>query len=432
MRIPKPELTIFQKMLVAPLLGVLFYSAYVLFIYSEYPVSRSAIKEIRAVYLPALEFAGSNVILFDSITGAFKDAVLAGEEEWVRNTDKKKAEIERNLAQLSTYAPIIDVQEVKRIKLAFGLYYGDAYALSMMMLHGDGDAGAEKVDHLIDHVERHHDQVSAEIGNLKANLERRFSQQIDGINERTKLQVTVAAALGLMLIFLVIGVTFIMSISTRSSLREINRAMKNMAQDTPDFSRRLVCESADELGELVGWFNLLSDKLENDYKQIELLSITDKLTQLYNRTKTDELFHIEINKVRRYPGALSVILLDIDHFKLVNDNYGHQMGDFVLQRLANILRNNVRDTDHVGRWGGEEFIVLSPNTNLAQAGLLAEKLRASFASFLFKEVGHQTGSFGVATYQEGDDEGLMTKRADHCLYIAKQQGRNQVVDETSL
>lgn len=423
-------MSIFQKMLVAPLAGVVLYSVYLAFIYDEQKASRQAIEEIRAVYLPLLELSGRNVLLFDAIASALKDAVLAGEIEWVQNTRRDKAQIDDNLARLQTYAPVVTTEEATRIQENFQRYYDNAHALAMILLGENSDTA--RINELIENVERYHGQAAADFDRLRAELLERFSQRIDDTQQRLRRQVLIAAALGVVLIVVIVGVTFVMSLSTRKALREVNLALRNMAQDKPDFSRRLTRASNDELGELVGWFNLLADKLESDHKQIELLSITDKLTQLYNRTKIDELFQLELNKVRRYGEALAVILIDLDHFKSVNDTYGHQAGDQVLRELAGILRSNLRDTDHVGRWGGEEFIVLAPNTDLEQASRLAEKLRAAIAGHAFTEVGGRTGSFGVASHHDGDDEDTLTKRADACLYVSKKQGRNQVVNETAL
>ncbi len=425
MTIGKPALTIFQKMLVAPLVGVLLYSAYLLFAYQEQQANSGRIEEIRAVYLPALELAGGNAIVFDAIVASFKDAVLAGEEQWVHDTGKELARIEDNLTRLSTYAPVVDKQRVDRLRGVFRQYYGNAHALSMAMLRKS--SGAEDLDRLIENVERYHGQASAEFERMKSDLQAGFSRRIDETNQRLHRQVMIAIGLGAVLIVVIVGVTFVMSLSTRNALGEVNMALKNMAQDRPDFSRRLARASNDELGELVGWFNQLADKLESDHKVIERLSVTDKLTQLYNRTKIDELFLLELGKARRYGNVLSVVLLDLDHFKEVNDTYGHQAGDLVLRNLAETLRRNVRESDHVGRWGGEEFVILAPSTDLEQARALAEKLRVAIAGHDFAEVGHKTASFGVATWRDGDDEDSMTKRADECLYMAKGEGRNRVV-----
>lgn len=421
----KPALTIFQKMLVAPLVGVLLYSAYLFFSHHERQAGSGAIEEIRTIYLPALDLAGGNVIVFDTMVSTFKDAVLAGEEEWVRNTGKEKARIEANLAHLEGHVPVVDPARVRQLRAALVRYHENAHALSLAMLRGDTDT--ERANHLIENVERYHGQARAGFQGMKVDLQDGFTRRVDETLQRSRFQLMAATGLGVALIVVILGVTFAMSLSTRDALREVNQTFKNMAQDRPDFSRRLTRASRDELGELVGWFNLLSDKLENDHKQIERLSITDKLTQLYNRTRIDELFLLELSKARRYGYPLSVILLDLDHFKAVNDTWGHQTGDRVLRELADILRHNVRDTDHVGRWGGEEFVILAPNTRPDPALAMAEKLRAAIAAHTFPEVGHKTGSFGVASYLDGDDEDSMTRRADEHLYAAKKQGRDRVV-----
>ena len=430
MTIPRPTLTIFQKMLVAPLVGVLLYSAFLAYLFEQQQTAHKRIERIRTLYLPVLEIAGGNVVLFDTLAGNFKDAVLAGEMEWVRNTRKEKERIEDSLARLDRYGLAVSSAEVAQVRGVFRRYYDSAYALSLAMLGGHVDAEAS--NRLIEDVERFHRDAVSSFADLRAAVNARFSGQIAEINDRLQYQVIIAASFGVVLILVILGATFAMSLSTRRSLREVNQAFMNMARDTPDFSRRLARDSEDELGELIRWFNLLADKLEANFKQIELLSITDKLTQLYNRAKIEELFQLELGKARRYGEQLTVILLDVDHFKAVNDSLGHQVGDQVLRDIAEVLRQNVRSTDHVGRWGGEEFVVLLPNTDLKQGAQLAEKLREKIAAFEFTGAGRKTGSLGVATFREGDDADAMTKRADDCLYRAKSQGRDQVVDELML
>ena len=122
--------------------------------------------------------------------------------------------------------------------------------------------------------------------------------------------------------------------------------------------------SDDEMGELVDSFNLLTEKLERDYRAIEQLSITDKLTQLYNRAKMEELFEMELNQIQRYQIPFSIILIDLDHFKSVNDTYGHAVGDLVIVSLARLLSQNLSSVDIVGRYGGEEFAVILPGSTI--------------------------------------------------------------------
>lgn len=422
-------LSIFQKMLIAPLAGVLLYAAYLINIYEEQKTNRQSIEQIRSLQLPVMGFASENVLLFGTLAAKFKDAVLANEQEWVSNTRKEREQIEGNLAQLARYTPIIAPDELAAVRGSFERYYDNAFTLAQAMLRGNTDS--EESNRLIENVERYHGQAASAFGVMHAELYARFSRRIDEINARLQRQVMIAAGLGVALIVIIAGLTFVISLSTRKALREVNAAFRNMAQETPDFSRRLQRTSNDELGELIGWFNQLADKLEGNYKQIEQLSIVDKLTQLYNRAKIDKLLHLELGKVRRQGCELAVILIDLDHFKAVNDSFGHLVGDTVLRELADLLRRSVRSTDHVGRWGGEEFIVLLPDTNLANGCQLAEKLRASVAACDFSVVGRKTASFGVASCRDGDDDDALIKRADDCLYAAKHQGRNRVVGESA-
>lgn len=156
-------------------------------------------------------------------------------------------------------------------------------------------------------------------------------------------------------------------------------------------------------------------------------SETDILTGLPNRYRLDRELALEVERSLRYKEPFSVILVDIDYFKEVNDNYGHQIGDLVLQEFAQILSNNIRATDIVGRWGGEEFLIVCSQTNADGALALAENLRKIIENFSFNTVAHKTASFGVTSYCENISTNLLFKNVDDALYRAKESGRNKVV-----
>lgn len=164
-------------------------------------------------------------------------------------------------------------------------------------------------------------------------------------------------------------------------------------------------------------------------RELEVLSVTDKLTALFNRVKLDRVLTAELARAHRYGSALSVVMLDIDHFKVVNDPFGHNIGDDVLVDIADTLRVSVRNSDTVGRWGGEEFLVILPSTDLDQAGAVAEKVRGRVADLKLPTVGQVTVSLGVAEYQAGDTEQQLVARADIALYAAKEGGRNRVCQD---
>ena len=154
--------------------------------------------------------------------------------------------------------------------------------------------------------------------------------------------------------------------------------------------------------------------------------MTDKLTGLYNRLKLDELMLIKIEAFRRYNVDFSIILLDIDNFKSVNDTYGHDVGDYVLQTIAKTLRTHIRITDIIGRWGGEEFLIICNNTNLDNSKILAENIRKIVENIKFDKVGNKTISLGLSEFQKDDDVKSIFKRADDALYEAKTTGKNKV------
>lgn len=171
---------------------------------------------------------------------------------------------------------------------------------------------------------------------------------------------------------------------------------------------------------------LRTEELLVKNRELERLSVTDPLTGLYNRLKLDQLLALEIARSQRFSTSFATVLLDIDKFKFVNDTHGHQAGDQVLVELAGILTDHTRDLDHVGRWGGEEFLVIASNTELDGARELAEKLRQRVADHRFPKVGEKTASFGIAAYHVGESVTDLIARADLALYRAKESGRNRV------
>jgi len=161
--------------------------------------------------------------------------------------------------------------------------------------------------------------------------------------------------------------------------------------------------------------------------QLEILSNTDKLTGIHNRLKLDDILEYEKKMFDRDQLPLSIIMFDLDHFKNVNDNYGHKRGDEVLKSVAKIVTQTKRESDTFGRWGGEEFLVICPDTTLEGARALAEKLRAAIEAYEFSEIISLTASFGVAQFEKYDSIVKVFDKADKALYQAKAHGRNSVV-----
>jgi diguanylate cyclase (GGDEF)-like protein len=165
-------------------------------------------------------------------------------------------------------------------------------------------------------------------------------------------------------------------------------------------------------------------ELEELARNLDLRATTDPLTGLFNRSKIDHQLTREMARSQRYHVPLSLILYDIDHFKSVNDTYGHQAGDRVLVQLSRLVGEHIRKSDILARWGGEEFMILVPEATGAMAVRLAENLRDAVREFAFETA--VTCSFGVAQFRNEDDMETFIARADGALYQAKINGRDRV------
>ena len=161
-------------------------------------------------------------------------------------------------------------------------------------------------------------------------------------------------------------------------------------------------------------------------QRLERLATRDHLTGLWNRYRMEEAIDHEVSVAERYARPCALIMFDIDHFKHFNDTWGHEAGDKVLVEVARTVSTQLRDTDHVGRWGGEEFIVLAANTVLEGATQLAERLRVAIERLKIRDYGRVTASFGVAMHREGEQRRDLVSRADLAQYAAKKGGRNRV------
>jgi len=228
--------------------------------------------------------------------------------------------------------------------------------------------------------------------------------------------------------------------SMAGALKNLDAALRHLTWQTQRVAAGDFTQRVDFMGEFSEAFNSMvvaldearakleasNALLEAQKVQLEKLATTDALTDAFNRRKFNELTLAELERVRRYGRPLSLFILDIDHFKRVNDTYGHEAGDQVLVTLAGLLRAGIRATDSLARWGGEEFVVLSPGVTADGEAHLAERLRAAAAAHDHASVGTVTASFGVAEHSPGETPDELFARADRALYRAKDGGRNRV------
>lgn len=290
------------------------------------------------------------------------------------------------------------------------------------------------------------DPISQELKALSGAEAARFKARIEWISVVAGGVILLSTVLGMVCAF---GIASLINASVTRKIVDMTKVAAEMRAGNLNVTVK--AESDDEIGVLADTFNSMSrrvkdlvENLEDKVRQrtreldstnreldrknheLEVLSLTDRLTGLCNRRKLDETLRMEMRRFKRYRTPFSLVMLDVDHFKVVNDTHGHQVGDAVLARLADTLTGHARETDIVGRWGGEEFLVVCPETGTDTAMRVAERLRREVEETVFPLAGRITASFGVTECDPGDDVQALLARVDRALYKAKRDGRNHV------
>ena len=200
--------------------------------------------------------------------------------------------------------------------------------------------------------------------------------------------------------------------------------IKNYKKDRGDYWIKITIDPLfDEHGEKIGYSSYREDI--TDKKELEYISTHDALTTIYNRGHFKKELSKKINSAKRYDQYFGLLMFDIDHFKLVNDTYGHQIGDDVLITISSCIQKHIRIDDIFARWGGEEFVIIANGADIEHLKKLAEKLKESIANTSFEPVPKVTASFGLTIYKDGDNDESIQKRVDDALYVAKESGRDR-------
>lgn len=221
--------------------------------------------------------------------------------------------------------------------------------------------------------------------------------------------------------------------NNNSTIYEVNsRAIKdengnsiNLVSIIRDVTQKVILEEVLEAREKQ--YKELAKELERKNISLSERVSIDNLTGIKNRYYFDERIKEEVDLAKRQKASFSLLLFDLDHFKLVNDNFGHDVGDKVLKRVTDAVSKIIRSYDIFARWGGEEFVVLMPNTTEAEAVPAAEKIRKTVEDISHPDIEKITISIGIAIWEADDDVDQIFVKADKALYTAKNQGRNRVI-----
>jgi diguanylate cyclase (GGDEF)-like protein len=271
--------------------------------------------------------------------------------------------------------------------------------------------------------------IEEELQNLLALADLEIAEmraEVGRVNRESQLLLAGVFLLGILTALVSGGV---LARSVLRPLRELERGTQEFAAGR--LGHRLAEGRKDELGGLMLAFNAMAERLERQQKVLKQISVRDSLTGLVNHREFYRHLHQELLRSRRYGHPLALLMVDLDHFKDVNDLFGHPAGDRVLRVVARVLRRQLRTSDLVGRYGGEEFSIILPETRGIKAFELADRIRQALAREAF-DLGedHQvrlTVSIGMATFPtDAEQVENLVKVADDALYAVKKAGRNRV------
>ncbi len=246
--------------------------------------------------------------------------------------------------------------------------------------------------------------------------------------EKTRRNLLIGFVFIYLVLFVVLHIIFLRHVGTYENLVRKLLDYYNEKISITEFihiTKEIASRNRHDIGKIAEALSRIGQRIVDSTNRLEELSVTDQLTQIYNRRKLDEIFNDKLNE-RERGKVFSIILLDVDKFKKINDNHGHIVGDKILQEVALVLSSSIRKSDAIGRWGGEEFMIILPGTDNKGAMVMAEHLRGKIERYNFANSLRVTASFGVATCSFEDTESSLTKRCDDALYDAKRLGRNRV------
>lgn len=259
-------------------------------------------------------------------------------------------------------------------------------------------------------------------GSWEINVMAKVTMNTDAVADTDKGLLIAVAAIMFLLTLSALTVYFLLRQTLAKPLSRARRAMEHGERFPLTGAGRRIRE----LRLLAVHYNRMLKRTRSHIRGLDKAVRTDSLTQLANRSQLDSELAVEIKRCERYGNTFGLIFLDIDHFKWINDTHGHLEGDRMLCALSDLLRERVREADTVGRWGGEEFLVICRDSKRTEALNLAEMLRESIAESALNEKVPFTASFGVTGFEPGDSAESLVGRSDRALYQAKMEGRNRV------
>lgn len=421
------SLSLFKKIFIPNLIGLLLLLGYGVLVFSTTIAVEKGTIVLQREITPMLNMAKENEISFEQIGEVFTFAKLTSDPMWIEETNKHAQIIRKNLHRLQQEDPSIGFEATEALS-AFESYYRimKEDVLSMKdttILSTDSN----KIYIAYTNTDKAFKQ-------LQGTLENDLQNEFKSILSRMYFLNSNVLLLAVLLLILFSISTYLIHSDVRLRLQVLMANITNMSADDFKYQDRIEMIMGGEFGAIAKNINKVLERFEDDVSGLESevehyeeLSNYDPLTKIFNRRYIDHSLQALHERFIQGETPYGVIMVDVDHFKQFNDLYGHSTGDAVLQKVADTIKENIRDTDVCGRFGGEEFIIIAKSDSEEKIVQIAEKIRKKLEELSIESAGQVTASFGIALIRHDMTVSDLIERADKALYKAKKTGRNKVV-----
>jgi len=407
--------SVITKFLIPQVITLIFGIFYIVFTYQNISSISNSYSTIKEDIIPSIEKSTKNIMLLRQLANDFTFATLSLEDEFLESTQEYNKDILNNLNDISKLAHI----DTKKYIDGYNLYFSYTYSLVNKLIKVNEEGSSEdmaKVVYLYNENLKSFKELNSMVKSIVSKKTTHVYNKIESFHTN--------------IILFGIGLYLFLSLVTLLIYKGLQKSFKQLISDISDIrqsgliKQKLAQFSKNEFGIIGKELNAIFEDFNQAYQNVVDIANRDKLTQLYNRVYMDK----QIDELIEKNEPFSIAIVDIDHFKKVNDTYGHITGDKVLQSFAKILKDTLKDKALVCRWGGEEFLIVVPNCNdKDRVYKMLEELRGKIESFEFPDISRATASFGSAIFEPNGMFKDTMHRADKALYRAKESGRNRVV-----
>jgi len=375
---------------------------------------------ITKVYQPILKHLALVQNEVNSLTEKLEEAVITDEVDLIEEAEENKILIENATKELL----ILDNSRAVLLQHLLDDYIPSVFEMTIQMMSKSSAESTPLIKRTVDH----RNELFEYFDTYEKKIEVQLKNTV--VNTRNEIQnstITVTISFLFVSLFLSIGSIVIVR-NTSSKLQNL----MNFAQEVEkgNYNFKIDSNTQNEFSSLVNALNSMAGSIKQSTDQLNHMAHYDSLTAVPNRRAIMDRLNSEVKSVNRHKYDLSFCMCDIDKFKYVNDTYGHQVGDFVINTFAQILKQQVREEDIVGRYGGDEFCIILPHTKSNDGSIVLERVRKKLEQYQFQGENNEdftvTGSFGIAQLEDGDEINTIVKKADEALYQSKEGGRNSV------